>query len=123
MKFPAHAVLSTSTGRLLGDIGGIYAVVSFLLGRSAYTHELAYYGRRAAAALKAALPQLPTEVDAKCVNENNYRDFLREWQDKLGDEIDLPDSLSECLADDKTGRETAEEMVPGRVILVDGGIE
>jgi len=118
MKFPTHAVLSTSTGRLLGSIGGVYAVISFLLGRSAYTHELAYYGRRAAAALKAAKPELPTSADAKHINENNYCEFLRAWQDKLGDEIDLPESLRDCLADDKTCIETAEEIAPGRVITI-----
>jgi hypothetical protein len=118
MKFPTHAVLSTSTNRLLGDVGDVYKVMLFLLGRDAYTHELAYYGRRAAVALKAAVPELPTKIDAEHVTVDNWRDFLREWQDKLGDEIELPDSLRECLADEKSFLDTAEEMAPGRVITI-----
>jgi hypothetical protein len=121
MKFPTHAVLSTSTSRLLGDIGGVYAVLSFLIGRSAYTHEIAYYGRRAAAALKQALPDLPTKADAREVNEENYRDFLYAWEAKFGAEIDLPDSLRDCLADEKSGLGTAEEMKPGKVIVIKRG--
>jgi hypothetical protein len=118
MRFPTHAVLSTSTSRLLGNIDGIYEVISFLIGRDAYTHDLAYYSRRAAAALKQALPDLPTKADAREVNEKNYRDFLYAWEAKFGVEIDLPDSLRDCLADEKSGLNTAEEMKPGNVIVI-----
>ena len=37
MKFPTHAVLSVSSGKLMGDIGGLYSVISFLIGRDAFT--------------------------------------------------------------------------------------
>src|SRR5579863_3987153 len=93
MKFPTHAVLGTSTGRLLGDIGGIYGVISFLIGRAAYTHDLALYGRKAEVALKAALPALPGPIDAEHITKENYRDCLATWEKQFGSEIDLPDSL------------------------------
>lgn len=48
MKFATVDVLSTSTGILLGDIGGVYKVTSYLIGRDAFTHDLAFYGRSAA---------------------------------------------------------------------------
>lgn len=119
MKFSTHAVLGTSTGRLLGDIGGIYKVISFLIGRPAYTHDLAYYGRRAEKAIKAARPDLPGSDDAEHVNGDNYKDFLAMWERKLGAETDLPDSLRDCLADEKDAMDTAVEMVGAdRVIPV-----
>lgn len=119
MKFPTHAVLGTSTGRLLGDIGGVYKVISFLIGRPAYTHDLAYYRRRAEKAIKAARPDLPGSDDAEHVNGDNYKDFLAMWEGKLGAEIDLPNSLRDCLADEKDAMQTATEMVGAdRVIVV-----
>lgn len=118
MKFPTHAVLGTSTGRLLGDIGGIYKVTSFLIGRDAYTHDLAFYGKRASAALKVAVPALPVEKDAEHVTGENYRECLAAWEKEFGTEIDLPDSLRDCLADDKTPLATLQEMVPAEKIIV-----
>lgn len=117
MKFATADVIGTSTGRLLGDIGGIYKVTSFLIGRSAYTHELAFYGRRASAALKAAIPALPIEADAEHVTGQNYRECLAVWEKQFGSEIDLPESLRDCLADDKSAMQTATEMVGSEKII------
>ena len=116
--FLTRDVLSTSTGRLLGDIGGVYKVMSFLLGRDAYTHELAYYGKQASAALKAARPDLPVSEDAEHITKENYRDCLATWERQFGPEIDLPDSLRESLADDKNALGTLREMVPDEKIIV-----
>lgn len=122
MKFATADVLGTSTGRLLGDIGGIYKVVSFLIGRDAFTHDLAFYGRQASAALKAALPELPVREDAEHVNGENYRECLAAWEKQFGSEIDIPESLRDCLADDKSPMETLTDMVgPERVIVADPG--
>lgn len=119
MKFPTHAVLGTTTGHLLGDIGGIYKVISFLIGRPAYTHDLAYYGRRAEKAIKAALPELPGSADAEDINGDNYKEKLAAWEKRFGGEIVLPDSLRDCLVDEKSALETATEMIgPERVIPV-----
>ena len=117
MKFATDAVLGTSTGRLLGDIGGIYKVMSFMIGRDAYTHDLAFYGRQASAALKSALPDLPVSADAEYVNGENYRECLAAWVEQFGPEIDLPDSLRECLADDKNAMQTLTEMVDSKKII------
>ena len=119
MKFPTHAVLGTSTGRLLGDIGGIYQVISFMIGRDAYTHDLAYYGSQAEKAIKTARPDLPGHDDADDINAENYKVRLKAWEKQFGAEIDLPESLRDCLADEKNAIETAVEMVgPDRVIPV-----
>ena len=111
-KFPTYAVLSVSTGRLLGELGPFYGVFSFLIGRPAFTHELSYYGERASVALRASIPGLPGADDAQHVNGDNYRSFLSGWEKQLGGvEIDLPDSLRDCLADDRNAVETATDMV------------
>lgn len=119
MKFATADVLGTTTGRLLGDIGGIYKVTSFLIGRDAYTHDLAFYGQRASAAIRSVLPDLPGEGDAEHVNRDNYRECLAAWETQFGAEIDLPESLRDSLADDKSATETLGEMVdPSRIITI-----
>ena len=117
MKFATVDVIGTSTGRLLGDIGGIYKVMSYLIGRPAYTHDLAFYGCQASAALKAAMPDLPVAEDAEHVNGGNYRECLAIWVKQFGPEIELPDSLRDCLADDKNAIETLKEMMPEEKII------
>lgn len=90
------------------------------LGRDVVTHELVYYGERAAEALRTAVPALPSRDDFKHVNGANSRDVLAEWEARLGAEIELPDSLRECLADDRSAVSTATEMVgKDRVVIID----
>ena len=117
MKFETHAVLSTVTGRLMGDIGGVYKVTSFLIGRDAYTHELVFYGRKARDVLKNAMPDLPTEEDFEHVNETNVHDVRAEWEAKLGTQIEVPDYLRDCLADERNPVATMREMAPDKPII------
>lgn len=116
--FATVDVLSTTTGRLLGDIGGVYRVVSYLVGRDVFTHELVTYGRRAAAVIKSAVPAVPTAEDAEHVSGDNFAAFRDSWIQKLGGEIDLPDSLRECLADDRNALDTLRDLVPAEKIIV-----
>jgi hypothetical protein len=116
--FKTADVLSVSTGRLLGDVDGLYKVMSFLLGRDAYTHELAYYGERASLALIFAVPGLPGKLQAKNVTSENYREWLLHWTDQFGATITLPDSLRDVLADDRDALSTLSEMVPASKIKV-----
>ncbi len=120
-KFATRDVLSASTGILLGDIGGVYKVVSYLVGRSVFTHELVTYGKEAEKALRAALPELPSEEEAAQITPDNYGDWLAVWEAKLGPELLLPDALRECLADDKTALQTAAEFFPAERTIVIGG--
>lgn len=102
----------------MGDIGGVYRVVSYLVGRDVFTHELVTYGRRAAAAIKSAVPAVPTSEDAEHVNGDNFAAFRDGWVQKLGSEIELPDSLRECLADDRNALDTLRDLVPAEKIIV-----
>lgn len=116
--FPTHAVLSTCTGRLMGDIGGVYQVMSYMLGRDAYTHELAHYGKQAAAALRYAHPELPGEDDFDYVNGDNVHAVLAEWEIKLGQTMNLDSSLNECMADDRNAIDVLKEMKPDADVIV-----
>lgn len=117
-NFPTHAVLSTCTGRLMGDIGGVYQVMSYMLGRDAYTHELAHYGKQAAEALRYAHPELPSEDNFSHVNGDNVHDVLSEWEGKLGQTFDLDSSLKECMADDRNALDVLMEMKPDADVIV-----
>lgn len=116
--FATADVIGVTTGRLLSDIGGIYKVVSFLIGRDAYTHEIVFYGDKAAAAILAARPDLPDKNDAKYVDSTNFQTYLARLEEKFGTEIELPDSLRDSLADDRNAVETATEMVGHEKVIV-----
>jgi len=104
-KFATHGVLGASTGILMGDIGDLYKVVSFLLGRPAHTHDLAHYGKRVADALIICHPELPD--DAPDGTWEKVRDaFTSKW----GDEMELDPALDAVLADDRNPIETLRDM-------------
>jgi len=114
-QFATHGVLSASTGYLMGDIGDLYKVASFLLGRDAFTHELAFYGKAMSKALTDAVPGLPSESDFAHVTRDNVADILSEWERKFGASMELPDSLAGSLADGKSPVETAADIMGGGV--------
>lgn len=97
MKFATRDILSTCTGRLVGEIEGVYAVLSFLVGRPVFTHELPDYSRASEKVLRETLTDLPGTDDFKHVNADNYLDILKEWEGRLGAEISLPKRLRGCL--------------------------
>lgn len=39
-EFPTAGVMSTVTGRLMGDIGDVYQVLNWMTGESVYTHQI-----------------------------------------------------------------------------------
>ena len=102
----------------MGDIGGVYKVMSFMLGRDAYTHELAHYGKAAAIALKAAHPTLPAAEDFAHVTGENYAGVLAEWEEKLGGEtFELDDSLRDVLADSENAISILKTMAPNAEVI------
>jgi hypothetical protein len=111
-KFATHGVLSASTGILMGDIGDVYKVTSYLLGRPAYTHELAHYGKRVSEALIICHPELPNEAPDGTW-EKVRDDFIAKW----GSEMELDPALDAVLADDKNPVETLRDMGFGGKII------
>ena len=111
-KFSTHGVLSASTGILMGDIGELYKVTSYLLGRSAYTHELVHYSKLISKALIICHPELPNEV-LDGTWEKVRDDFVAKW----GSEMELDPALDAVLADDKNPVETLRDMGFGVEII------
>lgn len=105
MKFPTHGVLSASTGILMGDIGALYKVASYLLGRSAFTHELAHYSHPMRRALIACHPELPGDV-----SDSTWQSVRDDFTDRHGEEFELNEALKDVLADDKDPITTLREM-------------
>lgn len=89
--FPTAAVLSTITGRLLCDIGGIYEVLNWMTGESVYTHQIPRIGREAEPVILAAHPHLREAVrEAEEVTPENWQEWRDRWVERYGPEIAVP---------------------------------
>lgn len=58
-------ILSVVTGRLLGEMDGIYDVMEVLLGDRPYSHQLVLYHDQCRQEILAQHPTLPMEIDLK----------------------------------------------------------
>jgi hypothetical protein len=117
MRFETHGVLSASTGILMGDIGAVYAVASYLLDRPAYTHELAYYSERIAKALRVCHPELPSDAP-----DGTWQAVRDDFIARHGEKMELDAALKGVLADDKDPVTTLREMgFKGEIIAVKPG--
>lgn len=105
MKFATHGVLSASTGILMGDIGDLYKVASYLLGRGAFTHELAHYAGQMQKALLACHPELPDDAP-----NGTWQKVRGDFISEHGEEFELNEALKDVLADDKDPITTLREM-------------
>jgi hypothetical protein len=89
--FPTAVVLSTITGRLLCDIGGIYEVLSYMTGESVFTHQIPRISREAEPVILAAHPHLREAVrEAALVNPDNWQEWRDRWIERYGAEIAVP---------------------------------
>lgn len=89
--FPTAVVLSTITGRLLCDIGGIYEVLNWMTGESVFTHQIPRISREAEPVILAAHPHLREAVrEAMLVNTENWQDWRDRWIERYGPEIAVP---------------------------------
>lgn len=120
--FPTADVLSTITGRLMGDIGGVYRVLEFMTGHPVFTHQIPRISREAtpvAVALHPTLAQACTEAEQ--VTPDNYRDWLATWLDRYGPEITVPRMDREQHEDIDPLSELAEKIHPDRIIVIETG--
>lgn len=73
--FPTADVLSTITGRLMGEIGGVYEVLNWMTGESVFTHQIPRISREAVPVVLTLHPELRTAIDeAEQVNTENWRE-------------------------------------------------
>lgn len=108
VKFATHGVLSAATGRLMGDIGDLYAVISHLIGRPAYTHELGFYGDCAAAVLRQHHPDLPASA-----TQENWQQVKADAIARFGETMTLAPELAGVLADNENAVSTLFKMIDG----------
>lgn len=115
--FKTEDVLSCSTGRLLGDIGGVYKVAEYLTGGPVWTHQLAILGRQMEKALRIAHPELLGRDDAEHVNQENYEACRDEWIARLGPTLALAPELAGCLTNGNP-IEDLQRLCPDKPIIV-----
>jgi hypothetical protein len=90
-NFATADVLSTITGRLMGEIGGVYEVLNWMTGESVYTHQLPRIGREAAPVIVAMHPALQQAIDeSKQVTPENWKEWRQTWEDRYGPHIAVP---------------------------------
>ena len=117
--FPIHAVLSTVTGRLMGDIGGVYEVLSWMTGESVFTHQLPRISREAQPVIVAAHPSLQQAIDeAEQVNRDNSLEWLATWTQRYGETLAVPKFNHTQHERIDPMSELAEKVPPDRIVVV-----
>lgn len=112
MKFKTEDVLGLYSGRLLGNIGGIYEAANYLSGQTVFTHMIPKVHDRVKPILERRFPEL-AEVDFSDVTPSNVSEKLASYREKFGDEMDLK-GLEGCI--EKVS--FAEGLNPEKVIVV-----
>lgn len=90
-EFPTCDVMSTVTGRLVGQMSGIYEVLNWMTGESVFAHQIPGISREAVPVLVAAHPTLALAIDeAEQVTQENYKEWRQTWEDRYGPTIAVP---------------------------------
>jgi hypothetical protein len=105
---PTLGILSITDGRLMRDIGDIYEVLSFLVGRPVFTHELPRYSKPAGPILAAAFPDLAGD------SARPWEELRDEALNARGEFVEVPDDWRGSLADGKNPIETIYDAVSAR---------
>lgn len=118
-EFVTRDVLSTITGRLMGDIGGVYEVLNWMTGEDVFTHQLPRISREATPVVVAAHPSLQQAIDeAEQVNQENYKEWRDTWEDRYGPTIAVPKFTADTHESIDPLSELAEKVHPDKIIAV-----
>jgi hypothetical protein len=118
VKFTLGQVLSITTGKLLCEIGGVYAILNHMTGDNLYTHQLPRASRECAPHLLKQFPQLAA-VNAENVGRDNWATWLHDQVLEHGNEFEvatLPEHAHEVI---DPLSELAEQVHPDKIIVVD----
>ena len=117
--FQTRDVMSTITGRLMGDIGGVYEVLNWMTGESVYTHQLPRIGKEAVPVILAAHPTLQAAIDeAGQVNPENFSEWRDTWDERYGSTIAVPKFDADTHERIDPLSELAEKVHPSRITVV-----
>lgn len=118
--FPTEDVLGVITGRLLGDIGGIYEVQSWMTGESVFTHQLPRVSREATPVILAFHPHLQSAIDeAEYVSPDNWQEWRDKWIDRFGPEISVPKMSTDQHERIDPLSELVEKVHSDKIIVVE----
>lgn len=116
-EFKTRDVMSTITGRLMGDIGGVYEVLNWMTGESVYTHQLSRISMEAVPVILAAHPHLePAIGEAENVNRENFAEWRDRWEERYGVTIAVPKFTIDTHERIDPLSELAEKVHPSRII-------
>ena len=120
--FPTASVLSVITGRLVSPIDGVYEVLTWMADEPIWTHQLPRVSREAQTAMCAQRPDLKIACnEAILVNRDNWQEWLRTWESRYGQTIDVHKlSAGEHESIDPIS-EAAERIHPDKIVAVIAG--
>jgi hypothetical protein len=117
-EFHTADVLSTITGMLMGEIGGVYAVLNWMTGEDVFTHQIPRISREAVPVIVAAHPQLQQAIDeAEQVTPENYKEWRQTWEDRYGPIIAVPKFTSATHERIDPMSELSEKIHPDKIIV------
>lgn len=118
-EFATCDVLSTVTGRLIGNIGGVYEVLNWMTGESVFTHQLPRIAGEARPVLVAAHPAMQQAIDeAERVTTENWKEWRQTWEDRYGPTIAVPKFALDAHERIDPMSEAAEKFHPDNIITV-----
>lgn len=118
-SFPTADVLSTITGVLVSEIGGVYQVCNWMTGEDVYTHQLPRICREAQPVLIAAHPALAAACqEADQVNPENFREWRDRWIERYGPTLDVPKFTADDHERIDPFSELVEKVPPDRIIVI-----
>lgn len=117
--FPTNEVLSVVTGRLMGDIGGVYNVLNYMTGENLFTHQLPRVGRGAVPVILESHPELKQAVEeAEQVTTENWGEWRATWEGRYGATIGVPRmTIGEHERIDPLS-EAAEMIHPDKIVVM-----
>jgi hypothetical protein len=118
-EFATRDVLSTITGRLMGDIGRVYEVLNWMTGESVFTHQIPRISREATPVVVATHPSLQQAIDeAEQVTQENYAKWRQTWEDRYGPTIAIPKFSADTHESIDALSELADKVHPDKIVHI-----